>query len=231
MGGTARIEATVVAVLTGRVASIPSRPGSSSAIDKRPVAGSARCGPLGFDGDEQADRRVHGGPVKAVHVYPREHYEFWREELGPLPLLESPGAFGENIHLAGLTEREICIGDRFRVGSALLEISQGRQPCWKLGERFGVKDMALRVERSRRAGWYCRVLEPGVVGAGDCFDLLERPYGHWSVDRLLALMFDRAAPEEEARSALALPLPESWRLSLEKRLQGAAENADARRQG
>src|SRR5690606_2988653 len=108
------------------------RPGSRSAIDKRPLAGTVSIGTLGFDGDEQGDPRVHGGPDKAVHHYAFDHYPAWRGDIGDSPLLRAPGAFGENISTLGLDESNVCLGDRFELGTALLEVSQGRQPCWKL---------------------------------------------------------------------------------------------------
>ncbi|MGH8082904.1 MAG: MOSC domain-containing protein, partial [Lysobacter sp.] len=98
------------------------RPGSVSAIAKTPVDGRVRIGEMGLDGDEQGDRRVHGGADKAVHHYPHDHYAAWREEIGPHPLLREPGAFGENLSSEGLTETQVCLGDRYRLGEALLEV-------------------------------------------------------------------------------------------------------------
>src|SRR5690606_15630671 len=155
------------------------RPGSRSAIAKTPRSGPVRIGELGLDGDEQGDRRVHGGVDKAVHHYPFEHYARWRAELGPLPVLAAPGAFGENLSSAGLDESNVCLGDRYALGSVVLEVSQGRQPCWKLNDRFGVRDMARRVQDTGRTGWYYRVLQPGVARAGDTLQLLERPCPDW----------------------------------------------------
>ena len=109
---------TTITLLTGKAASLP---GSDrlSGIAKHPVAGPLILDSQGFPGDEQADRRVHGGPEKAVHHYPRDHYATWTGELGPLPLLESPGAFGENVSATGLTEAGVAVGDIFRLGGAL----------------------------------------------------------------------------------------------------------------
>src|SRR5690606_21570785 len=107
-----------------------------------------RIGPLGLEGDEQGDPRVHGGVDKAVHHYPFEHYAAWRAELGDLPVLAAPGAFGENLCSTGLDEDSVCLADRYALGDAVLEVSQGRQPCWKLNDRFGVRDMARRVQDS-----------------------------------------------------------------------------------
>ncbi|RBC28072.1 MOSC domain-containing protein, partial [Xanthomonas oryzae pv. oryzae] len=124
------------------------RPGSRSAIDKRALQGTVQVGIEGLEGDEQGDRRVHGGPDKAIHHYPRDHYAAWREELGPHVLLEAAGAFGENLSSAGLTEADVCLGDRFALGTAVVEVSQLRQPCWKLSDRFGVRELARRVQET-----------------------------------------------------------------------------------
>ncbi len=138
------------ALLAGKARAY-TRPGTMSGIDKRPLAGAVRIGELGIEGDEQDDLRVHGGPDKAVHHYAFDHYAAWRNDLGTLPLLEAPGAFGENISTRGITEAEVCLGDSFALGDALLEVSQGRQPCWKLNDRFGVADMARRVQATGRS--------------------------------------------------------------------------------
>src|SRR3546814_5998980 len=103
-----------------------------------------------------------------------DHYPAWREDIGDSPLLHVPGAFGENISTRGLDEDNVCLGDRFELGSALLEVSQGRQPCWKLNDRFGVPDMVRRVQSSGRTGWYYRVLRPGTARAGEPLRLASR---------------------------------------------------------
>ncbi len=141
----------LLTLLTGRAAPLS---GSDvlSGIGKTPVAGPLTFGPEGFEGDEQADRRVHGGAEKAVHHYPADHYESWRAELGDLPTLLAPGGFGENLSTVRLTETEVAVGDTFRLGGALIQVSQGRQPCWKLNHRFGVPDMARRVQLTGRTG-------------------------------------------------------------------------------
>ncbi|MEB3842134.1 MOSC domain-containing protein [Pseudomonas guariconensis] len=195
------------------------RPGSRSAIAKHPRQGPLAVGRLGLEGDEQGDLRVHGGVEKAIHHYPREHYAAWTAELGEHPLLAEPGAFGENFSTTGWRESDVCLGDRIRVGSALLEVSQGRMPCWKLNDRFDVAQMALRVQQSGRTGWYYRVLEEGVVQAGERLELVERPHGEWSVARLSAVLFDKHLEPELLRECLALPLVPSWRKTLQRRLE------------
>ncbi|MBK5933956.1 MOSC domain-containing protein [Rhodovulum imhoffii] len=142
-----------IVLLTGSIAPLPGGD-AHSGIDKTPVTRPLALGLEGFEGDEQADRRVHGGVEKAVHHYPFEHYATWRKELGDLAPLTPPGAFGENLSSTGLTETTVAVGDIFRLGGALLQVSQGRQPCWKLNLRFDVPDMAQRVQKSGRTGWY-----------------------------------------------------------------------------
>ena len=226
-----RVLARVEAVLTGRAVDY-TRPGSRSAIAKRPRQGPVLAGPEGLDGDEQGDRRVHGGPDKAIHHYPHDHYAAWRAELGPHPLLEAPGAFGENISTRGVTEADLCLGDRLRLGAAVVEVSQGRQPCWKLSDRFVIADLARRVQDSGRTGWYYRVLEPGPVQAGDVLELLERPWPDWPLTRLAGLLYRRTLDRAGLVAALALPLVPSWRKVFERRLeQGRTENWDVRLHG
>jgi MOSC domain-containing protein YiiM len=208
----------VDALLTG-CAKPYTRSGSFSGIDKHACSGSVHIGELGLAGDEQGNARVHGGPDKAVHHYAFEHYATWQEDLGPLPLLQSPGAFGENISTRGLDEDHVYIGDQFTLGGALLEVSQGRQPCWKLNDRFDVPDMALRVQSSGRTGWYYRVLQAGVVTPGDLLELHARPYPDWSLHRLNAMLFERMLDPAALEPALQLPLVPSWRKLVERRLQ------------
>lgn len=225
---TTRPSATIDAVLTGRAVDY-TRPGSRSAIDKRAVEGPVRIGPEGLAGDEQGDRRVHGGPDKAIHHYPRDHYASWRGEVGAHALLQAAGAFGENISTAGITEADVCLGDRLRLGSALVEVSQARQPCWKLSDRFGIADMARRVQDSGRSGWYYRVLETGTVQAGDTLVLVDRPHPDWPLPRLSELLYRRTLDRDELQGALALPLVPSWRKLFERRLQqGDTESWDSR---
>ncbi len=206
------------ALLTGRA--VPySRPGTLSAIAKTPVTDALQITVNGLHSDEQGDLRVHGGVEKAIHHYPREHYETWRQELGDNALLAAPGAFGENFSTRGWTEHNVCIGDRIRAGTALLEVSQGRMPCWKLNDRFGVRDMALRVQQTGRTGWYYRVLEPGIVQSQQALVLQARPYPQWPLARLTAVLFSQNVELPMLSECLALPLGSSWRRTLEKRVE------------
>ncbi|WP_058196433.1 MOSC domain-containing protein [Xanthomonas translucens] len=217
MNPAAALDLGVDAVLVGRVQDF-TRPGSRSAIAKREQSGRLRIGIEGLELDEQGDRRVHGGLDKALHHYPHDHYAAWRRELGAHALLDAPGAFGENLSTHGATEADLCLGDRLRLGTALVEVSQSRQPCWKLSDRFGVAALARRVQESGRTGWYYRVLQPGEVAAGDRLVLLERPYPDWSLARLIELLYRREVERAQLEQALALPLVPNWRVLFERRL-------------
>lgn len=228
---TACLIGRVEAVLTGRAVSY-TRPGTRSAIAKDVRRGSVAVGTEGLDGDEQGDRRYHGGPDKAVHLYAVEHYAHWIEGLGQLPVLTMPGAFGENLSTSGITEEDVRLGDQFRIGSVLMEVSQGRQPCWKLNDRFGVRDMARRVQRSLRTGWYCRVMTLGSLSFEDDIELIARPYPEWPLSRLAKLLYHREVGSAELREALALPLVSSWYRAIERRLStGKTEDWRARLDG
>ena len=173
-------------IMLGKVA--PFRGEDASAIDKLPVRAPVEVGPMGFEGDEQADRVNHGGLDKAVHHYPHDHYAFWHDELDGHELLAAPGAFGENITTSGLVESDLCIGDRLRLGTAVVEVSQGRQPCWKLDHRFARTGVTARVLQTARSGWYYRVIEPGTVREGDTIEVVERGHEGWSVERVFRLL-------------------------------------------
>lgn len=211
--------APAVLLLSGAVAPLGAS-GALSGIAKRPVDGPVMIRRAGMEGDGQADLKHHGGPDKALHHYAREHYALWRAEIGPAPVLEQPGAFGENLSTAGLTEADVAVGDVFRLGRALVEVSQGRQPCWKLNWRFAVPDMARRVQRSGRTGWHYRVLEEGHAEPGDTLRLMERRAPDWPLTRLWrALYVDRLDPHELHAMAALEHLPEGWRRIARRRLE------------
>ena len=142
-----------------------------TAIFKEPVPGQVRVGRLNLEGDRQADLTVHGGAAKAVYAYPFEHYAYWREELATdLPW----GAFGENLTTSGLTEEDVHLGDRLRIGSAEFVVTQPRTPCFKLAVKFGRHDMVRRFHQSGRSGFYLAVAEEGFVAAGDTISVIAR---------------------------------------------------------
>lgn len=194
--------------------------GTMSAMAREPVGRPVMLRKLGFDGDQVADPAVHGGADKAVHFYPPEHYPKWIAQFTAEgfshPLLEYPGAFGENISASGLTEDKIRVGDRFRVGMALVEISQGRQPCWKIDHHFGVHGLTVAVIKTGRCGGYFRVIEEGEIAPGDVIEQVERADHDWTVERVFKLLIGgghRAAGASAELSALAAleTLAESWR--------------------
>lgn len=177
---------TIDALLIGRPK--PFRGTDYSAIDKQPITGPIRITWDGFEHDAVADRIHHGGRDKAIHLYPQDHYSWWRDCKPDHPLLDAPGAFGENIASRGLTEADICLGDRFSLGSAAVEVSHGRQPCWKLDHRFGARDVVASIIRTARCGFYFRVIREGEVETGTCMTLLDRPLPGWNIARVFQLL-------------------------------------------
>lgn len=208
------------AVLIAKTSSL-GRHGVASGIFKRPLDHAVNVTRTGLTGDEQGDKRHHGGPEKAVHHYAFDHYAVWKAEAPELAeVLGKEGAFGENISTEGLTEADVCIGDIYRLGTALVEVSQARQPCWRLNERFGNAAMARRVQDTGRTGWYYRVLEEGQVGPGDTLDLLDRPAAEWPLGRILHVLYrDTLNTDELAQLAELSPLTEPWRSLARHRLE------------
>lgn len=167
------MQTRIDAVYAGRVQAMPND-GRPTGIFKVPVEGPVQVGIEGLAIDAQADRRVHGGPEKAVHHYPAKHLDRLRLAFpGRAPQLV-PGSFGENITTSAWDESEVCIGDVFRAGSVRLQLNQPRSPCWKIDARFGVDGMTKFVAEHGIAGWYYRVLQPGELRAGDMLILEER---------------------------------------------------------
>jgi MOSC domain-containing protein YiiM len=148
---------------------------------KVPVDGPIFVGTTNLAGDGQADLKNHGGVDKAVLAYSADHYPKWRDELN---MPDMPfGAFGENLTIAGLSEGAVCIGDICRVGDVTFEVSQPRQPCWKLARRWRLHELTGLVVRNGRSGWYLRVLEEGWIEAPMPVTLIERPNPEWSIAR------------------------------------------------
>ena len=190
----------------------------STGIFKEPVVGRVKLRKLNLDGDRQADLTVHGGPEKAVYLYPSEHYEFWRREF---PEMDMPwGMFGENFTTTGLLEIETNIGDRFKVGSAEVIVTQPRMPCYKLGIRFGRTDIIRRFLVSERSGFYLSVAEEGEVGASDELELIEKnPAGVRVVDVTRLYSSDKSNVDLLRRAIATEALPESWRSYFQERLE------------
>ena len=191
----------VEAVCAGVISALPG--GKRSGIFKTPIEGGVAIGLRGIEADRQADRRHHGFPAMALHHYPQDHYGWLQDVFGPLPRLCGPGSMGENMTTTGLTEADVAIGDRFRFGTALLEVSQPRQPCATIERHLQAKGIVKAIVRSGRCGWFYRVLEPGFARAGDPLTLLERGDTGWTIRRAFAAVYgpqpDVAAMRELAK--------------------------------
>lgn len=190
---------------------VPLARGETSAIRKHAVTGPVAVGFEGLTGDEQADRVNHGGPEQAVHYYPAEHHAFWAELHPAMAEAFAPGSFGENLSGRGQSESDVLVGDIWRLGTVVVEVSQGRQPCWKIDARFGVTGLTAAVLRTGRSGWYMRVIEPGLVAAGDGMRLLDRPSHGWTVARVAAVVLGKASAEELRAVAALSALSPKWR--------------------
>lgn len=186
-----------------------------TAIYKQPAAG-AHLTRSNFEGDRQGDLLAHGGPDKAVYAYSFDHYPHWEAFLGRS--LE-PGALGENLTIEGLDEREVCIGDTFAAGEAQLQISQPRQPCFKLAEKHNCPDMLKEMHRTDFSGAYLRVLREGRIDAGDEFDLIARHPSGVTVAYACQVDYFQKDGLEGLRRLLAVPeLSAAWRKRLSQRL-------------
>lgn len=198
---------------------------------KKSTAESIWLGALNLAGDGQADLANHGGLDKAVNVYPHEHYPYWGHTIG---LMNLPmGGFGENFTTRGLLEQHVCIGDVFQLGEAMVQISQPRQPCWKLARYWRIQDLAVRVQQTGRTGWYFRVLKEGHVQAGQDLVLRERPYPHWTVSTANQVMHHLVKDRQAAQNlADCEALSSRWREKLRRRaLTGVPENTSLRLNG
>jgi MOSC domain-containing protein YiiM len=232
------IVATIRSIQVGKPQSLGT-PGAPDAFDrpwtsgivKAQVAGPVHLGRINLDGDAQADLEHHGGPDKAVCCYATAHYPAWQRELS-LPDL-AYGAFGENLSIAGVTESDLCIGDTFRIGpEAIVQISQPRQPCWKLARLWRIKDLVVQVQNTGRTGWYLRVLHEGTLAPGQSLDLVDRPHPDWSLDRANHLMHHDRSNRDEAAALAAVPaLSASWKKTLSNRAGGGSGSSESARLG
>ena len=207
---------TLLSVQTGRPLARAHADGQwLSSIYKSPIATPLRLDPLNLDGDEQADLTVHGGPDKAVCVYSADHFAYWQTTLERPEL--GPGAFGENFTVSGLDETTVCLGDVFAIGTVLVEVSQPRSPCWKLGRKWDRLDLPKLVLRAGKTGWYFRVRQPGVVAPGQDIRLVERPCAQWTITEVNRVAYaKKTADMRAARRELAScpALSASWRADL-----------------
>ncbi len=189
---------------------------------KEEAKGEVWLSKTGLAGDEVADKKNHGGPEKAVFAYPIKHYTFWKKELD---IDIDMGAMGENFAVLEMDEFSVCIGDTYKMGDAVIQVSQPRQPCWKPARRFRIKDFALKIQNSGRTGWYFRVLQEGNVKAETDLELIERPYPEWTIQACNEVMHvykdDLVLADRLLSCHLLAP---NWKRTLEKRLRGQTSN-------
>jgi len=180
-----------------------------------------------LEGDGQADTKHHGGPDKAVCVYPYDRLGYWAERLGRDV---APGAFGGNVTAVGQDETTVCIGDIYAVGEAIVQVSQPRSPCWKLARYWSEKKLALWVQKTGYTGWYLRVLETGCIAAGQALRLEERPHPTWTVMRANEVRYHATDDTEQAAELAGCEaLGTSWRATLRRRAERAAQPDDVKR--
>jgi MOSC domain-containing protein YiiM len=211
-------------------------PASSLAMEKEwttgfyktPTANSVNVTPLGVEGDGVADHKHHGGIDKAVLAYSADRYGYWREKLKASDAASAsnrseeigreeigPGGFGENLTIAGWDESSVCIGDQFEIGTTILEVSQPREPCWKLGRRWQEKMLPKYVAQCGYTGWYFRVARAGQLKAGDEVSLVQRPNPTWSVERANDVLYGRIVDASIMAELYLLPeLSAAWKKSL-----------------
>jgi MOSC domain-containing protein YiiM len=188
-----------------------------TSIWKQPVPGRVAARRLNLEGDRQADLEIHGGTYKAIYGYPSEHYPFWRSEYpqNPLPW----GAFGENLTTEGLLESELCIGDRLRIGTVEMQVTQPRMPCYKLGIRFAHDDVLRRFLESGYSGFYFSVSREGDLAEGDAIEIVSRDPARVRVADITSLYSTDTRNERLLERAVALEsLPQDWRDFFRKRL-------------
>ncbi|WP_167852208.1 MOSC domain-containing protein [Hymenobacter elongatus] len=190
-----------------------------SSIRKAEITGPVWLDTLNLAGDAQADQKNHGGLDQSLCVYPGVHYHHWAERLGrPLP----PGSFGENLTLAGeWREQDVCLGDVFSFGEAVVQISQPRSPCYKLGRRWQLPLLPKWLQDSGRTGWYMRVLQPGLVAPTDTLELTERLYSEWPLTLVNSVKYERREELAVVHALAECPaLGEFWRRKMRGRLLG-----------
>jgi MOSC domain-containing protein YiiM len=204
-------QARLKSVLTGGVAPLgPDFVPSGFVKQKR--SGKVAVTIQGLDGDRQADLTAHGGPEKAVYGYAGDHYPAWAAEFSALAANFRNGAMGENLTISGMDESDICVGDVHAIGSALLQVCQPRQPCFKLALRHNEKRLPKAMVRSGRAGWYYRVLQAGTLSQGDAVNLQERPHPDFAFTRLIEIVYHGKVTRPELLRMAEMPeLASQWR--------------------
>ncbi|WP_461535279.1 MOSC domain-containing protein [Spongorhabdus nitratireducens] len=203
--------------------------GLETAITKTPVTDDIYLSTEGLEGDECADQRHHGGLERALHQYPAEHYGYWQERYSTDNAQDNdwqaPG-MGENISSTGMTEDNVCIGDRYRWGAAIIEVSQPRSPCFKLNKRWNADDLSVHMQDTSRCGWLYRVIQPGVVNAEQPLELIERPTNAMTVREVCDIYFGNPLDREDLlKLQQQTRLSNSWMQKVVQRLEtGEVEN-------
>ena len=204
--------AVVESVRVGRRVRLPAEgdwPALDTAFIKVAIDGPILLGATGFTGDQQADRRYHGGPEKAALLYSADHYPSWRADFDWPEA--GPGAFGENVCVEGVDESSVCIGDVWRLGEATIQVSQPRGPCSKIDRRWRRRGLTQAVVRNGRGGWYVRVLAEGRVSPGDAMTPIDRPHPEWTVLRATFARRDRKRRPDEWAALVSVPaLSREW---------------------
>lgn len=202
--------------------------GRPTGMYKQPVTSRIELGRDGFVGDQQADRRVHGGPEKAVHLYPARHYARLAARFPDAATELRPGSLGENISTAELDESDVRIGDIYRLGSARLQVCQPRSPCWKIDERFAADGIAAYIAEQRLTGWYWRVVMPGELSPDDLLIRETPASGALTLAAAMQLWQAHRPPLAELEKLAATPgIASQWRQKIENRCQWLRHNADA----
>ena len=206
-----------ISLFIGGIAPLPDsrRP---TGMFKHPVRAAVHLGPEGFSGDEQADRRVHGGPEKAVHLYPATHYARLAERFPQAAAQLQPGSLGENVSSPALDETRVHIGDIFRLGEARLQVCQPRSPCWKIDDRFGVDGMAAYIAEQCLTGWYFRVLQPGMVTPEAALDIVEVADAPILAAAMALWATHRPAPDALRQLAATPGIAAGWQRKIVDRL-------------
>ncbi|PMY40526.1 MOSC domain-containing protein [Pseudomonas sp. GW456-L14] len=202
--------------------------GLISDTDKRPVANRLWLWPQGLGSDEHGDPRFHTGPERALHHYPAEHYSYWRKRYPQVDWCAP--AFGENLSTHGLTEEQVCLGDMFRWGGALLQVSQPRSPCYRLSHRWGIPDLPQQAQNNGRCGWFYRVLKPGFVSADQPFELIQRSYPGLTVAWALRCFYREPLEHAGLKKLVDCPaLASRWRdIAIKRMRTGLIEDWSAR---
>ena len=217
-----------VSLFIGDLRALPES-GRPTGIYKQPATGPLDLGGEGFAGDRQADRRVHGGPDKAVHLYPAAHYARLAGRFPDLAGRLVPGSLGENLSTPDLDEGDVRFGDVWRLGTARLQLSQPRNPCWKIDERFGCEGMALFIAEHGLTGWYWRVLAPGRVVPGDRLELESPAAGRPTLADAMALLQAHRPPAGELEHIAAQPgIADGWRRKILQRAGWLRDHAAGR---